>query len=240
MPYPRHHQVPVCRLLRRATNKRVLLGLFMSLLFVVAGRSYATVINVDIDGRLDGPQNTDDGVFSSPGGTTWNEIGLDFLNNVNKNNIDNEFGIETTVDLTFDANGSLDANARALELYAGGGTGILDIKSLSATGVYNLAIYTTNPNFSVDVIDALGTTSQSTGSSFAVELPGDENEEYLIFNSLLPYDLGSGVFGLRIETTGPTRMAGFQLESVVPEPSSMALAVMGLFALLFVAHRRHR
>ena len=41
----------------------------------------------------------------------------------------------------------------------------------------------------------------------------------MLFEDLVPFDLGGGVFGLRLETASPAPMAGFQL-SEIPEPSS--------------------
>ncbi|MFQ5527713.1 MAG: MtrB/PioB family outer membrane beta-barrel protein, partial [Thermoanaerobaculia bacterium] len=98
--------------------------------------------------------------------------------------------------------GSFDANGRALELYAGGGTGVMDIKNLVSSNTYDLAIYTTNPNLNVSVTDQTGSSTKSTGATFDLELPGDGGEEYLIFTDLSPFDLGGGMMGLTIATLG--------------------------------------
>ena len=198
---------------------------------------YATTINVDIDSRDDGPHVGDNGVFSSVGATTWNRISLSFSSDVNLVNVLDEFGVATDVDLTFDANGSADFNGRGIELYDGGGTGILDIKTLPASSRYDLAIYshgTFGGNLSVTVSDLIGMTTKMTSGTFTVELPGDEDEEYVIFNGLKPFDLAGGVMGLRIETNGTTPMAGFQLRenAVVPEPSTVAVFALGSLVLL--------
>jgi len=204
-----------------------------------AGTIDAAVVNVDIDGRPEAHVG-DDGVLSSAGGTFWNRLGIDFLNDVNLFDVDDEFGGATAIDLTFDADGSADFNARAIELYDGGGTGLLEIKSLAAGGAYDLAVYAHNPSFSVTVTGAAGSSTQSTGATFSVELPGDEGEEYLIFSGIQPFDLGGGVIGLTIQTNGATRMAGIQIEQVaaIPEPTTAALALFAAVCLLPLRRRR--
>jgi hypothetical protein len=219
-------------LLRTPRIWAALTGLIALLLLV--SPATATVINLDID--TDGVAHGDDnGVLSSPGGTTWNPIGIDFLNDVNIFDVSTEFGAATAVDITLDADGSYDARARPIALYEGGATGTLTIENLSATSLYDLAIYTTDPNLSVSVTDAGGAHAGATGGTFALELPGDEGEEYILFHSLAPLDLGGGVLGLQIATQGPTKMAGFQLLEV-PEPTSAAL--VGFGALWLACFRR--
>ncbi len=209
------------------------LSLVLSAAICIAGSaSRAEVINIEIDPR-DPPDPVyvgDDGVLSTTGGTVWNHLGLDFLNDVSKDNLLDEFGQPTDVDVTFDATGSFDANFRPIELYAGGGTGILEIKSLDPTLTYDLAVYTTNANLSMTATDANGSTVQSTGATFDIELPGDQGEEYVLFTGLVPFDLGGSILGLRIETGGGGRMAGLQLRSI-PEPGGATLLMVAILAL---------
>lgn len=193
----------------------------------------ATTVNVDIDPRDDGAYVGDDGVLSSPGGTTWNRLDLDFLSAVQINDVVDEFGNATDVDVTIEADGSTDFNSRVIELYDGGGTGSIEIRSLDPAGLFELVLYSHGNSgglLSVDVTDLSGTSAGSTTGVFSVELPGDEGEEYLRFSALRAFDLGGGAFGLTIETIGTTRLAGFQLQTI-PEPESAALLAMGLAAL---------
>ena len=217
----------------------------MFLFCVAATSSAALVVNVEIDPRdpPDPVYDGDDGVLSTTGGTTWNHLGLDFLNDVSKSNLLDEFGNTTAVDVTFAATGSLDANSRPIELYAGGGLGTLDIEDLNPTSTYDLAVYGANSGLSITSTDFFGDTTLATGPFFQIEMPGDAGEEYVLFIGLTPYDLGGGVNGLTIQTNTGTQMAGFQLRehSVIPEPSSiMCWALMIPLALGVVILRRRR
>jgi hypothetical protein len=197
----------------------------------LAGEGWAASINVDINPRAPEVHVGDDGVFSSPGGTTWNAIGIDFLGNVLRSNLLDEFGVATAVDLVLGADGSLDANTRPIELYDGGAIGVLEISDLDPLARYDLVVYAANPNLSLQVTAASGAFNASTGPSFAIELPGDEGEEYLVFRDLAPFDLGVGVFGVSVATLGLTPMAGVQLVQV-PEPAAVCLLGVGLFGAL--------
>ena len=201
---------------------RYLMITFLLAILMISQPVNAMVINLEIDPNNDGAYVGDDGVFGSAGAI---QSDLNFLNDVDLFNLLDESGAATIVDTTFDADGSFDSPSRPIELYAGGGTGILEIKSLNPSLIYNLAIYTTNPNLSVEATDLNGSQTLTTGGTFSIELPGDEGEEYVIFSGLIPFALGSGVIGLRIETTGATRMAGLQLMAV-PLPPAYALMVL--------------
>ena len=220
---------------RHIRNGHVAWSVLIALLTMGVNLKAATIINIEIDPRnLPDPVYTgDDGVFSSPGGTVWNHVDLNFLADVNVNDLDDQFGNPTNIDVTFDAFGSIDSNGRPIELYAGGGVGILDIKSLDATRTYDIAVYTHNTNLSVTATDLLGNTTETTGNTVAVELPGDEGE-YVLFTGLKPFDLGGGTIGISIGTNGNTRMAGLQIKEI-PEPSSVGLT---FFALMLLASSR--
>jgi hypothetical protein len=221
----------------KTSLRSVMHALLASLLAVgfLVGRAEATIVNVDVDPRVTA-HSGDDGVFSTPGGTTWNVVGIDFLHDVNVFNLLDEFNAPTGFDLTFSAEGSLDANARPIELYKGGGTGVIEIKNLSASYLYDLAVYAGNATLSVTVTDMSGPRTAGTGATFDLELPGDEGEEYVIFESLAPFDLGGGMIGLTLETASPTPMAGFQLNEI-PEPATGTLLGLGCVALVQIRRR---
>ena len=62
----------------------------------------------------------------------------------------------------------------------------------------------------------------------------------MTFSGLQPFDLGGGVFGLSIQTNGATRMAGFQLQSAVPEPSTILTCALCALLLLTASAARRR
>jgi hypothetical protein len=221
----------------KRTAFRATLALLASLSIagLLVGRAQALLVNVDIDPRVTA-HSGDDGVLSTPGASTWNAVGVDFLHDIHVFDLLDESGAPTGVDLTFSAAGSLDANARPIELYSGGGTGLVQIENLSASTLYDLAVYAGNPDLSVIVTDSGGPSTAGTGATFGIELPGDEGEEYLLFENLVPFDLGGGVMGLTLETTSSTPMAGFQLNEI-PEPATGMLLALGCVGLLQLRRR---
>jgi hypothetical protein len=197
----------------------------------IATGARADVVNVDFAALLsDTTHSGNDGALST-GGTVWNQV----LFNTSALDIDDENGATTPVDV--DPTGPLASNTNASSLndlqdsgLAGDG---FDIADLVSGERYEIAVYGgVNMGFAIE--DANGVQSGICTASPTFLLPGSAAIDYCEYNNLLPFDLGTGIQGIRI-TFVDGLVTGFQLSGnfvVAAAPSYSPQSVAGLMALL--------
>ena len=206
--------------------------------------AFGLTVNGDIEADPSGTTYVgDDGVLSSPGGTTWNSI----PNAVDTPNLLDEFGNVTGIGVTWlDPNWGPATDPFATnDLQDSGSWGYgFDITGLQAGATYDLAIYAMI-NAGGNVTDASGSTGfnfwtggGAGGGDPTYNMPGDESYDYALYTGLVPFDMGGGVFGIRLENFDGA-VSGFQLVvPQVPVPAAVWLFGSGLIGLIGIARRK--
>lgn len=168
------------------------------------------VVNVDIMQSATSGDDVyvgDDGVLSTSGATFWNSA--DFFTSVT--DADDESGASTPIDFVVNpGGGSIFVGAATNELQDNGLVNLIedasigfDFRDLSPDGVYDLAIYiyaeTALSAFTtLDVTSASGVTSAGPSDEPTWTLPGEDGKDYFLLEDLSPYEITSGVYGLRV------------------------------------------
>ncbi|MFT4583553.1 MAG: hypothetical protein ACI8XZ_003315 [Gammaproteobacteria bacterium] len=195
--------------------------------------AFGTTVNGDIEGgAVNQTYVGDDGVLSSAGGTVWNSI----PHFVNTAGLLDEFGVTTGINVTWvgdEFGPAFDIDStNALQDSGSFGDGF-EIAGLQASSVYNLVIYATDGS-SGTVTHATASIGGFWNSGFGgptYSLPGGEGQDYALFSGLVPFDLGGGVLGIRIDGLDGA-ITGFQLSAPVPLPAAVwlfgsAMALIG-------------
>ncbi len=200
--------------------------------------AFGSTVNGDIEGTLSYvTYSGDDGVLSSPGGTTWNSI----PHLVDTLSLLDEFGIYTGVGITWSSTsyGAATDSSATNELQNSGTSGDgFDITGLQFGGTYDLAIYAM-PGAGGCVTDASGANCDFWTTGGAYNLPGVEGQDYALFTGLVPFDLGGGVWGIRLSEFDGA-VSGFQVAAPVPVPVPAAIWFFGsgLIGLIGLARRK--
>lgn len=215
-----------------------LLGITSLVLAAFYGQvAFGLTINGDIEGTLSYvTYSGDDGVLSSPGGTTWNSI----PHLVDTSNLLDEFGNATGIGVTWSSTdfGPATDPSATNDLQDSGTWGYgFDITGLQSGGTYDLAIYAMQ-NAGGCVTDASGTNCGfwTIGGAPTYALPGVEGQDYALFTDLAPFDLGGGVMGIRLDNFDGA-VSGFQL-AAIPLPAALWLFGSGLIGLIGIAKRK--
>jgi hypothetical protein len=200
--------------------------------------AFGITVNGDIEGTLSYvTYSGDDGVLSSPGGTTWNSI----PHFVDTPNLLDEFNNATGIGVTWtgsDTSGPATDPSATNDLQDSGSYGPgFDITGLQSGGTYDLAIYAMR-NAGGCVTDASGRTCGfwTIGGLPTYALPGVEGQDYALFTDLVPFDLGGGVMGIRLDGFDGA-VSGFQL-AAIPLPAALWLFGSGLIGLIGLAKRK--
>lgn len=196
--------------------------------------AFGTTVNVDINGGAsDATYSGDNGVLSSAGGTFWNGI----PNFVDVAGLLDEFGDTTGIGVTWigdDFGPVFDIEAtNALQDSGTFGDGF-EITGLQVGSTYTLGIYAIANSFG-SVTHAAGSITGFWNIGFggpSYVLPGSEGRDYALFSGLMPFDLGGGEFGIRVNGLDGA-VTGFQLAAPVPLPASVLLfgPALGLLGL---------
>ena len=191
--------------------------------------AWAAVINADIDTSAGSTHVGDDGVLSTPGGSTWNRLLFD----QNLTGLADENGNSTPVSVEYLTNNNFSVTDPASTndiqdiTYMGEGFQILNLVPGAS---YDFAAYI-GFNTGFDVIDLNGDNVTNFGNTPTYNLPGVQDSDYRLLSGLIPFDTGGGVFGLEVTGIDGT-IGGFQLSgTVVPEPASASLLLMMIWAL---------
>ena len=185
----------------------------------------ASVVNVDfnapiIDGPDPGPPTGThvgaDGALSTTG-TVWN--GVEY-NVGSQSNLVDEFGTTTSVDLSILGNAAPGNQLESLNDLQESGLNWegFEISNLLPSETYEVVFYGgTNAGF--NITDFSGSSWDFCTEEFDATyvLPGLESGDYCYYAALAPFDLGSGVMGLRVDEMDGSVM-GFQITGIFPEP----------------------
>ena len=216
---------------------------FLNTIFIVltafyAQAVFAVVINVDIEGNPSITYSGDDGILSTSGGTVWNSV----PHFVGTSSLLDEFGNVTGVGVSWpgsDFGVATDANSTNSLQDSGTWGGGFDITGLLPGTTYALAIYAME-NAGGAVIDASGGAFDfwTTSGPLTYNMPGTAGADYALYTGLVPFDLGGGIFGIRL-TNFDGAVTGVQLDgAVVPVPAAVWLFGSGLLGLIGIARRK--
>lgn len=197
--------------------------------------SYRTaVVNVDIMSSIlemfgDEVYVGGDGILSSEDGTFWNPADSDPASQI-VGAID-EFGEPTFVEMGLTSPfGTIFIGAAINELQDDGiwSAGIaergIEWKGLLAENEYDLALYVYHENVierftTLNVTYAGGTVTLSTKDDATWTLPGEKDQDYLLLENVMPYEISDGVYGFLIDNLNEEgAIVGLQLKGVVPAP----------------------
>lgn len=166
------------------------------------------------------------GVFSTTGGTYWNPAD----ENTAVTDAADEHGLPTAVDVVTDVIGGIFIGAATNELQDNGiiSSGIpehgFEWRDLVADSVYDLAFYvyarTASSRVTIlDVTHAGGTTTIGPGADPTWTLPGEDGEDYLLLEDVIPFEIEPGVWGFRIDNLNEGgAIMGMQLRGTVRDP----------------------
>ncbi len=122
------------------------------------------------------------------------------------------------------------------------------VSGLLQSEFYNLALYISDiqkfstTDIRVEHAGGIAAMNQNTSASFDIPngIPGGD---FHLFNGLLPFDFGGGNYGFTVVADGnsgfnPAYVGGFQIQGVVPEPSTWCLLLVGAATLWRFRRRR--
>lgn len=171
----------------------------------------------------------DDGILSSEDGTFWNPADSDPASQI-IGAVD-EFGKPTFVDMGLTSSfGSTFIGAANNELQDDGlwSAGIaergIEWKGLLAENEYDLAFYvyhenSTESNTTLNVTHAGGTITISSSDDATWTLPGEKDQDYLLLENVMPFEISDGVYGFLIDNLNDEgSIVGLQLKGLVPAP----------------------
>ncbi len=193
--------------MKRATLRGGLAALVTVLL---APASWTAVINVDVEQLTDVTHTGSDGLLAS--GPTWNSVLFD----TDRSNLFDSMSNATTVGVvylrTFPPALFVDANSTNDLQDTGTLAEGFEIRNLVAGNTYTLVVYA-GQNSGFGIVDLNGTQGGFCNIAGAPTyvLPGVVGRDYCRYDGLEPFDLGGGVFGIRIEGVDGS-ITGFQLE----------------------------
>jgi hypothetical protein len=200
--------------------------------------AFGLTVNGDIEGYF--PTDTtyigDDGILSSPGRTVWNSI----PHFMNATGLLDEFGSPTGVGVTWtvpDFGPAIDlAATNSLQDSGTWGSGF-DIIGLDPSLTYELAIYAM-VNAGGRVTDAVSSSWDfwTIGGAPSYVMPGVPAHDYVLYSGLVPFDLGGGVYGIRLSEFDGA-VTGFQIRAV-HLPAAFWLLGSGLLGLFGVFRRK--
>jgi len=215
-----------------------LLGVTSLVLAAFYGQvAFGLTVNGDIESDPSGATYVgDDGVLSTPGGSTWNSI----PHLMDTQNLLDEFGNPTVIGVTWSSTdfGPATDPSATNDLQDSGSYGEgFDITGLQSGLTFDLAIYAMQ-NAGGCVTDANGTICDfwTIGGPTTYNLPGVEGQDYALFTDLVPFDLGGGVYGIQLYNFDGA-VTGFQLTQI-PLPAALWLFGSGLIGLIGIARRK--
>ncbi len=213
-------------------NSRIIRMLCMILALGYGQAAFALTVNGDIEGNppSDATYAVDDGILSTAGGTVWNSI-PDF---VNTSGLLDEFGNPTGVGVVWTGPNfgpAVDpAATNSLQDSGTWGDGF-DITGLNPNLTYELAIYSME-NAGGRVTDAVSSSWDfwTINGPPTYAMPGVLGADYALYTGLVPFDLGRGVYGIRLDTIDGA-VTGFQIRTV-PLPAAFWLLGSALLGML--------
>ncbi len=219
-------------------NSRIIRLLYMILAVCYGQAAFALTVNGDIEGNppSDATYVGDDGILSSPGGTVWNSV-PDY---VNTTGLLDEFGNPTGVGVIWTGTNfgpAIDpAATNSLQDSGTWGSGF-DITGLNPNLTYDLSIYAMM-NAGGRVTDAVSSSWDfwTTAGPPTYAMPGVIGQDYALYTGLVPFDLGMGVYGIRLSNFDGA-VTGFQIRAV-PLPAAVWLFGSGLLGLLGLSRRK--
>lgn len=235
----------------------VLVGGMM--LFAMNSWAQATVVNLDLDPSGE-PLYTLQGAYVTGDAHHWNHgiggNGTFAFENLTASDGTTPTGWDVTLTL-WGATGDGDATNALLgdfvySYFAGATTGRLTLSGLTPNGAYQVYLYNSMANESMKYImgaasDFTGGSTQTVSGRPSSTNPSDitganpsytAGTDYTVFNNLTADGTGK-IYGrfLSLLDNGGGHLAGIQIISI-PEPSSVALTIIGAVGILTGARRR--
>lgn len=182
--------------------KKLIQSLFLFALGLLTVRASAQSINIDVKTASDTAYSGSTGALSTTG-TFWNNSATDWLD------LKDEFGASSGASLIMKQfTGSVTTTSGGSIFYKGltvssSAAMIYDIVGLEAHKSYDVVIYFQSSALGRGyVTDAGGLHTDTTTLSNNRQLPGTEKGEYVRFRTMEPYEISSGLYGLKIYAYG--------------------------------------